>query len=45
MIQQEGIAGDPDWRDKAWLDKLTDVEHKRSRLQDMAAEGTSPSTN
>jgi site-specific DNA recombinase len=37
--EREGMRGDPEREAKAWLDKLAEVEHKRSRFQDIAAEG------
>jgi hypothetical protein len=41
MIEREraGMHGDPAQEQKMWLDKLADVERKRSGFQDMAAEG------
>ena len=41
MIEQErnGLRGDPEREVEAWLDKLSEVDSKRSRFQDMAAEG------
>jgi site-specific DNA recombinase len=40
MIEREraGMHGDPEQVQKLWLDKLADVERRRSRFQDMAAE-------
>ncbi len=37
--EREGIHGDPEQEAKAWLDKLAEVDRKRSNFQDMAAEG------
>ena len=34
-------AGDPEAEALAWLDKIAALDSKRSRYQDMAAEGTS----
>ena len=41
MIEEErqGMPGEPELEAKPWLNKLSQVEHKRSRFQDMAAEG------
>jgi site-specific DNA recombinase len=41
MIERErrGMRGDPDREAKAWAEKLAEVDRKRSRFQDMAAEG------
>ena len=41
MIEEErqGIDGEPEQEAKPWLSKLAQVESKRSRFQDMAAEG------
>src|SRR5919112_669704 len=41
MIEEErqGIDGEPEQEAKPWLSKLAQVENKRSRFQDMAAEG------
>ena len=41
MIEQErnGLRGDPEREVEAWLDKLSEVDSKRSRFQEMAAEG------
>jgi len=41
MIEEErqGIDGEPEQEAKPWLSKLSQVESKRSRFQDMAAEG------
>jgi site-specific DNA recombinase len=41
MIEQErkGLRGDPEREVEVWLDKLSEVDSKRSRFQDMAAEG------
>lgn len=41
VIEQERrhMRGDPEREAKAWLDKLGEVERKRSGFQDMAAEG------
>ncbi|MDP9477460.1 MAG: recombinase family protein [Actinomycetota bacterium] len=37
--ERAGLRGDPEAEAVAWLDRLTALERKRSRLQDMAAEG------
>ncbi len=41
MIENErdGACRDPEREAKAWLDKLTEADRKRSGFQDMAAEG------
>jgi hypothetical protein len=41
MIEEErqGMHGEPGQEVKPWLNKLAQVESKRSRFQDMAAEG------
>ena len=41
MIEEErqGMHGEPELEAKPWLNKLAQVESKRSRFQDMAAEG------
>jgi site-specific DNA recombinase len=41
MIEQErrGLHGDPELEVKVWLDKLAEVGRKRSRYQEMVAEG------
>lgn len=41
MIEEErkGTRGDPEREAHAWLDKLADLDRKRSRFQDMAADG------
>jgi len=41
LIEEEraGMLGDPHRQAKAWLKKLSEVDSKRSRFQDMAAEG------
>jgi site-specific DNA recombinase len=41
MIEEErnGMHGEPEQEAKPWLNKLAQVESKRSRFQDMAAEG------
>jgi chromosome segregation ATPase len=38
-LEHEGLRGDPDREAKAWLEKLAEIDHKRSSFQDMAAEG------
>jgi hypothetical protein len=38
-LQREGKGEDPDREAKAWAEKLAEVDSKRSRYQDMAAEG------
>jgi hypothetical protein len=45
VIEQERrhMRGDPEREARAWLDKLAEVERKRSGFQDMAAEGLIPS--
>jgi DNA repair ATPase RecN len=37
--EREGMRGDPGMQDKAWLERIAEVDRKRSRFQDMAAEG------
>ena len=37
--KREAMRGDPDQEAKAWTDKLSEVNRKRARFQDMAAEG------
>ena len=37
--QRAGMLGDPHRQAKEWLKKLSEVDSKRSRFQDMAAEG------
>ncbi len=41
LIEQRrhGMHGDPEREAKAWLEKITEVDGKRARYQDMAAEG------
>ena len=41
VIEEEraGMLGDPQQQTKVWLKKLSEVDNKRSRFQDMAAEG------
>ena len=41
LIEEEraGMLGDPHRQSKVWLKKLSEVDSKRSRFQDMAAEG------
>ena len=41
MVEEErqGMLDEPDQEAKPWLSKLAQVESKRSRFQDMAAEG------
>jgi len=41
MVETErhGLHGDPDREKKAWLDKLAEVERKRSGFFDLGAEG------
>jgi site-specific DNA recombinase len=36
--EREGAHGDPEAETKLWLDKLAEVDRKRARYQDMAAE-------
>jgi hypothetical protein len=38
-LEREGMHGGPDREAKMWLDKLSEINHKRSGFQDMAAEG------
>jgi len=38
-LERETLRGNPEREAKAWLDKLTEVERQRSRVQDMAIEG------
>jgi hypothetical protein len=37
--QRDGLREDPDQEAKAWAEKLADMDRKRARFQDMAAEG------
>jgi hypothetical protein len=37
--ERQGMPGEPHQEVKPWLNKLAQVESKRSRFQDMAAEG------
>ena len=37
-LERRGMRGDPEREARAWLDKLAEVERKRSGYQDMAAE-------
>ena len=37
--EREGMRRDPAREAKAWLERIADVDRKRSRFQDMAAEG------
>jgi site-specific DNA recombinase len=41
LLEEErtGMLGDPQREAKAWLKKLSEIDSKRSRFQDMAAEG------
>ena len=41
LVEEEraGMLGDPQRQVKAWLKKLSEMDSKRSRFQDMAAEG------
>jgi DNA repair ATPase RecN len=41
LIEQRrhGMHGDPEREAKAWLEKIAEVDGKRARYQDMAAEG------
>ena len=41
MIEEErkGTRGDPERESRAWLDKLVELDRKRARYQDMAADG------
>lgn len=38
-LEREGMRGDPDRETKAWLEKLAEVERKRSGYIDLAADG------
>ena len=38
-LEREGVRGDPERETKVWLDKLSEVERKRSAYQDQQAEG------
>jgi hypothetical protein len=38
-LEREGLRGDPDREARAWLEKLAEIDRKRSGFQDMAAEG------
>ncbi|HVF01222.1 MAG TPA: hypothetical protein VNA27_07785 [Rubrobacteraceae bacterium] len=38
-LEREGMRGDPERGAKVWLDKLAEMDRKRSGFQDMAAEG------
>jgi hypothetical protein len=38
-LEREGRRGDPERETKGWLDKLAEVDCKRSGFQEMAAEG------
>jgi hypothetical protein len=38
-LERKGVRGDPEREAKVWLDKLAEVDRKRSGFQDMAAEG------
>jgi hypothetical protein len=38
-LEREGRRGDPERETKGWLDKLDEVDRKRSGFQEMAAEG------
>jgi len=37
--EREGLRGDPEQEAKAWINKLAELDRKRSGFQDMAAEG------
>jgi hypothetical protein len=37
--ERDGLRGNPDREAKAWAEKLADTNQKRTRFQDMAAEG------
>jgi chromosome segregation ATPase len=37
--ERKGLRGDPDQEAKVWANKLVEVDRKRARFQDMAAEG------
>jgi hypothetical protein len=37
--ERDGLREDPDQEAKAWAENLADVDRKRARFQDMAAEG------
>jgi site-specific DNA recombinase len=38
-LERQGLRGDPDREAKVWLEKVSEVDRKRSGFQDMAAEG------
>ncbi len=38
-LKRQSLRGDPDREAKAWLEKLSEVNRKRTAFQDMAAEG------
>src|SRR5215212_4096063 len=38
-LERQDLRGNPDGEAKAWLEKLSEVDRKRSGFQDMAAEG------
>jgi site-specific DNA recombinase len=38
-LKRQSLRGDPDREATAWLEKLSEVNHKRAAFQDMAAEG------
>ena len=38
-LERQGLRGDPDREAKAWLEKLSEVDRKRSGFQDMASRG------
>ena len=38
-LEREGMRGDPEQETRVWLEKLSEVDRKRSRFQDQAAEG------
>lgn len=37
-MHRSALRGAPEWEEKTWLDKLTEVDRKRARYQEMAAE-------
>jgi hypothetical protein len=38
-VEREGMRGDPERETKAWLEKLSEADRKRSAFQDMVADG------
>jgi hypothetical protein len=37
-LEQRSMRGDPDREQESWLDKLTELDRKRARYQEMAAD-------